>query len=65
VSQQQLDNAAKDRSNFLATNGNYQQTLFYTNNQINRKNVRRLRPAWIFTTEVKESLETSRSLSTG
>jgi alcohol dehydrogenase (cytochrome c) len=59
VSQQQLDNAAKDRSNFLATNGNYQQTRFYPNNQINRKNVRRLRPAWIFTTEVKESLETS------
>jgi glucose dehydrogenase len=59
VSQQQLDNAAKDKSNFLATNDNYLQTRFYPNNQINRKNVRRLHPAWIFTTEVKESLETS------
>ena len=59
VSQQQLNSAAKDSSNFLATNGNYEQTRFYPNAQINRKNVARLHPAWIFTTEVKESLETS------
>jgi alcohol dehydrogenase (cytochrome c) len=59
VSQQQLDNAAKDSSNFLATNGNYEQTRFYPNDQINRNNVAHLHPAWIFTTEVKESLETS------
>ncbi len=32
---------------------------FYPNNQINRDNVAHLHPAWIFTTEVKESLETS------
>ena len=59
VSQQQLDNAAKDSSNFLATNGNYEQTRFYPNDQINRNNVAHLHPAWIFTTEVKELLETS------
>jgi alcohol dehydrogenase (cytochrome c) len=59
VSQQQLDNAAKDGSNFLATNDNYAQTRFYPNDQINRNNVAHLHPAWIFTTEVKESLETS------
>jgi alcohol dehydrogenase (cytochrome c) len=59
VSQQMLDNAAKDSSNFLATNGNLGQTRFYPNARINRANVGRLRPAWIFTTEVKESLETS------
>jgi alcohol dehydrogenase (cytochrome c) len=59
VSQQQLSDAAKDGSNFLATNGNYEQTRFYPNDQINRNNVGRLHPAWIFTTEVKESLETS------
>jgi PQQ-dependent dehydrogenase (methanol/ethanol family) len=59
VSQQQLNNAAKDGTNFLATNDNYNQTRFYPNGQINRSNVGRLRPAWIFTTEVKESLETS------
>ncbi len=59
VSQKQLDNAARDGSNFLATNGNYEQTRFYPNAQINRSNVGRLRPAWIFQTEVKESMETS------
>ena len=59
VSQQQLSDAAKDGSNFLATNGNYEQTRFYPNDQINRNNVAHLHPAWIFTTEVKESMETS------
>ena len=59
VSQQQLNSAAKDSSNFLATNGNYEQTRFYPNDQINRNNVAHLHPAWIFTTEVKESMETS------
>ena len=59
VSQQQLSSAAKDSSNFLATNGNYEQTRFYPNDQINRNNVAHLHPAWIFTTEVKESMETS------
>ena len=59
VSQQQLSSAAKDSSNFLATNGNYEQTRFYPNDQINRKNVAHLHPAWIFTTEVKELMETS------
>jgi alcohol dehydrogenase (cytochrome c) len=59
VSQAQLDNAAHDESNFLATNGNYEQTRFFPNRQINRSNVARLHPAWIFQTEVKESLETS------
>ena len=59
VSQQQLSAAAKDSSNFLATNGNYEQTRFYPNDQINRNNVAHLHPAWIFTTEVKELLETS------
>jgi glucose dehydrogenase len=59
VSQKQLDAAASDGTNFLATNGNYEQTRFYPNAQINRTNVGRLHPAWIFQTEVKESLETS------
>jgi PQQ-dependent dehydrogenase (methanol/ethanol family) len=59
VSQKQLDNAAHDGNNFLHTNGNYEQTRYYPNAQINRGNVGRLHPAWIFQTEVKESLETS------
>src|SRR5271166_5869334 len=59
VSQQRLNDAAKDASNFLHTNGNYEQTRFYPNGQINPGNVGHLHPAWIFTTEVKESMETS------
>jgi alcohol dehydrogenase (cytochrome c) len=59
VSQSQLNNAARDGSNFLHTNANYEQTRYYPNAQINRNNVGRLHPAWIFQTEVKESMETS------
>ena len=47
------------RSNFLHTNGNYDQTRYYPGKQIDTSNVGKLRPAWIFQTEVKESLETT------
>ena len=59
VSQSMLDRAATDRNNFLHTNGDYTQKRFHPAAQINASNVRRLRPAWIFQTEVKESMETS------
>jgi PQQ-dependent dehydrogenase (methanol/ethanol family) len=59
VPQSRLDNAVHDNANFLLPNANYQQTRFFPNAQINRSNVRRLHLAWIFQTEVKESLETS------
>ncbi len=59
VTQAQLDGAAKNASDFLLTNGNYAQTRFYPAKQINRDNVKNLRVAWIFQTDVKESLETS------
>jgi len=59
ISQDQLSAAAGDTNNFLHTNGNYDQTRYYKNDQINKSNVGKLRPAWIFQTEVKESLETT------
>ena len=59
VSQDQLSGAAKDEANFLHTNGNYDQTRYYPGKQIDASNVAKLRPAWIFQTEVKESLETT------
>ena len=59
VSQDQLSGAAKDEDNFLHTNGNYDQTRYYPGKQINTSNVGKLHPAWIFQTEVKESLETT------
>src|SRR6185369_278989 len=59
VSQEQLNAAAKDENNFLHTNGNYTQTRYFPGKQINKSNVAKLHPAWIFQTEVKESLETT------
>jgi PQQ-dependent dehydrogenase (methanol/ethanol family) len=59
VTQDLLNRAASDGRNFLLTNGDYGQTRFYPNRQINTSNVSKLRPAWIFQTEVKESMETS------
>jgi len=59
VTQDQLSAAAKDESNFLHTNGNYDQTRYFPGKQIDTANVGKLRPAWIFQMEVKESLETT------
>ena len=59
VTQDMLDKAANDTANFLHTNGDYTQKRFSPLKQITAGNVVKLRPAWIFQTEVKESLETS------
>ena len=59
VTQDMLNRAAGDGNNFLHTNGNYAQTRYYPARQINVDNVHKLRPAWIFQTEVTESQETT------
>jgi len=59
VTQDLLNRAGTDGNNFLLTNGDYRQQRYYPNSQINRANVARLRPAWIFQTDVMESIETS------
>jgi len=59
VTQDMLNRAAGDGNNFLHTNGNYAQTRYYPATQINTGNVKNLRPAWIFQTDVVESMETS------
>jgi alcohol dehydrogenase (cytochrome c) len=59
VTQDLLNRAETDGNNFLLTNGDYRQQRYYPNSQINRANVARLRPAWIFQTDVMESIETS------
>ena len=48
-----------DGNNFLHTNGNYAQTRYYPSRQINVDNVKNLRPAWIFQTAVRDSMETT------
>src|SRR4030088_156088 len=59
MTQDRLNAADKNANSFLLTNGNYAQTRFHPARQIGRDNVKNLRVAWIFQTEVKESLETS------
>src|SRR6476660_3947576 len=59
MTQDRLNTADKNTNGFLLTNGNYAQTRFHPARQIGRDNVKNLRVAWIFQTDVKESLETS------
>jgi len=59
VTQAQLNDAGKQNNNWLHTNGDYAQTRYYGGNQINAGNVKNLRPAFVFQTEVVESMETA------
>jgi len=59
VTQAMLDKAATDAANFLHTNGDYNQQRFHPAKQINTGNVKKLHVAWIFQTDVRESMETS------
>ena len=59
VAQDMLTRAAGDGNNFLHTNGNYAQTRYYPSRQINVSNVSKLRPAWIFQTDIVETMETT------
>src|SRR5262245_62124833 len=65
VSQAMIDSAANDSQNFLHTNGNYDQTRYYPAAQITGANVKSLRPAWIFQTDIIESMETTPIVSNG
>ena len=65
VTQDQLNAAARDESNFLHTNGNYDQTRYFPGDQINTWNVGKLRAAWIFQTEVQEVLATTPIIANG
>jgi PQQ-dependent dehydrogenase (methanol/ethanol family) len=59
VAQGMLDKAAGDAANFLHTNGDYKQQRYHPAKQITAANVGKLKVAWIFQTEVRESMETS------
>src|SRR5690242_15007073 len=59
VTQDMLNKAANDAANFLHTNGDYTQKRYSPLRQIPAGTVAKLHPAWIFQTEVRESLETS------
>ena len=59
VTQDMLDHAGMDGNNFLMTNGNYHQNRYYPNSEINTANVSNLHPAWIFQTDMLETMETT------
>jgi PQQ-dependent dehydrogenase (methanol/ethanol family) len=59
VSQDMLTAAGAQSVNWLHTNGSYDQARFYPGTQINRRNVTHLRPAFVFQTEVIESMQTA------
>jgi alcohol dehydrogenase (cytochrome c) len=59
VTQDMLTAADRQDVNWLHTNGGYAQQRYYPGSQINTSNVKRLRPAFMFQTEVKESMETA------
>ncbi|SIT47295.1 Glucose dehydrogenase [Paraburkholderia piptadeniae] len=65
VSQAQLDGAASNSSDWLHSNGSYAQTRFYPGTQINKSNVSKLRPVFIFQTAVNESMETAPIVKNG
>jgi alcohol dehydrogenase (cytochrome c) len=59
VPQARLDGAARDGANFLHSNGDYANTRFHPAAQINTGNVAKLKAAFVFQTEVVESMETA------
>ena len=59
VTQQQLTGAGGQAANWLHTNGSYAQTRYFPGKAINTENVGKLKVAYVFQTEVVESMETA------
>ena len=59
MSQSRLNAADKDGANVLHSNMNYAQTRYHVASQINTSTVVKLRPAFQFQPEVRESMETA------
>ena len=59
VTQQQLTGAGGQSANWLHTNGSYAQTRYFPGKAINTANVGKLKVAYVFQTEVVESMETA------
>ncbi len=57
VTQEMLLNTENDKNNYLQTNGGYSNLRYAPQSQIHSGNVGKLRPAFIFQTEIKESME--------
>ena len=59
VTDAMLRGAGTDAKNWLHSNGSYAQTRYYPGTQINVRNVGRLKPAFVFQTDMLESMETA------
>ncbi len=59
VTQARLNKADSNKNDWLHVNGGYAQTRYYPGNQINTGNVKRLRPAFVFQTQMLESMQTA------
>jgi len=65
VSDAMLGAAGSDAKNWLHSNGSYAQTRYYPGTQINTKNVGKLKPAFVFQTDMLESMETAPIIADG
>jgi alcohol dehydrogenase (cytochrome c) len=59
VTQDMLDDVASEKGNWLHSHLTYTNSRFYPGDQINTRNVSTLRPAFVFQTDMLESMETS------
>ena len=59
VTDAMLRGAGTDAKNWLHSNGSYAQTRYYPGTQINARNVGKLKPAFVFQTDMLESMETA------
>jgi alcohol dehydrogenase (cytochrome c) len=59
VTQAMLDGAAKDATNWIHPNGNYDNSRYYPGRQIKPRDVAGLAPVFVFQTAVLESMETA------
>jgi len=59
VSQSMLNAAGGNANAWLHANGSYEQTRYAPSKQITKENVKGLRPAFVFQTQVLESMETA------
>jgi alcohol dehydrogenase (cytochrome c) len=65
VTQKQLEGADRQGANWLHTNGGYAQTRYYPGAKIDAHNVKKLRPAFVYQTEVLESMQTAPIVADG